>query len=192
MKKLTILSLILTVFVAAFTFSACVEKKSDVGKNQINSPADKVEDTKKEPVIYSVVDSKKSEMEIIEYRDYIKDLALIESYAQLDGYGIAKDYDSSFFETKSLIQMCFAYNSSEVNIEFKSLLSSGNKIYALFELDGVKLNQPSCDDIKYNLYFAEVEKSEIENFTMGKILTVNRNDDSTGAGYHEKFDGIIK
>lgn len=181
------------VVVAAFTFSACGEKKPDTEKNETNPPANQVENIKKDPVVYSVVGSVKSETEIIEYRGYsVEDLTLIDSSAQLDGYGLIDGYDASFFDTKSLIIMGFAYNSSEENIEFKSLLSDGNKLYALFELDGVKQNQPSCNDIKYNLYFAEVEKSAIEGYTMGSILTVNRRDSASGACYHERFDGIIK
>ncbi len=193
MKKLTLLLLIATVFVTAFAFSACGEKKPDTGKNETNPPANQVENIKKDPVVYSVVGSVKSETEIIEYRGYsVEDLTLIDSSAQLDGYGLIDGYDASFFDTKSLIIMGFAYNSSEENIEFKSLLSNGNKLYALFELDGVKQNQPSCNDIKYNLYFAEVEKSAIEGYTMGSILTVNRRDSASGACYHERFNGIIK
>ena len=163
MIKRALLSFILLVVVAAFTFSACGEKKPDTEKNETNTPSNQVENIKKDPVVYSVVGSVKSETEIIEYRGYsVEDLTLIDSSAHLDGYGLIDGFDASFFDTKSLIIMGFAYNSSEENIEFKSLFSDGNKLYALFELDGVKQNQPSCNDIKYNLYFAEVEKSAIE------------------------------
>jgi len=142
MKKSALLSLILMVVVAAFTFSACGEKKPDTEKNETNPPANQVEDIKKDPVVYSVVGSVKSETEIIEYRGFsVEDLTLIDSSAQLDGYGLIDGYDASFFDTKSLIIMGFAYNSSEENIEFKSLLSEGNKQYALFEMDGEKKNQ---------------------------------------------------
>ena len=65
MKKLTLLLLIATVFVTAFAFSACGEKKPDTEKNETNPPANQVENIKKDPVVYSVVGSVKSETEII-------------------------------------------------------------------------------------------------------------------------------
>ena len=54
MKKSALLSLILMVVVAAFTFSACGEKKPDTEKNETNPPANEVENIKKDPVVYSV------------------------------------------------------------------------------------------------------------------------------------------
>lgn len=203
MKKLTVfLSLIVLVCLMLFTASACA-KKSDSDINTGNIPEEKLpveQSPKDNKMTYSVVACVKGDIEIYDIANGCyncsEDLMLIETFDQFSSYSSLSagnnKYDKSFFESKSLVLMRFTYCSSEDGIEFKKLLLSGNKLCALFELDGRKQNEPSCDDIRNNLYSAEVEKESLKDIALDNIFVVNRREVGSSSNHYSAFNGIIK
>lgn len=100
-------------------------------------------------------------------------------------------YTDEYFQSNVVILIEFLYSSSEKDIVFKDLAIKGEKIYPVFELNGVLPGGKSCDDVCTNLYSIECSK-EIIDYQIEEAIAINNNDLYGGSIHHDSIMDIFK
>lgn len=113
------------------------------------------------------------------------DVTVVESVAQLLAVGVdASCYSDEFFAKNVLVFVSFRHTSSEKNVKFCYLSVENGKICPVFSLDGVAQGQPATEDVLYNVFLLEVQRSHLQNKTFGEILVKNNNDKQGGSYFY--------